>query len=414
MVRVLRKLASKLKLHIKKRFKWFGKRTEKNKEMYKYFIHQISNTNIITKRYFDRIYNFVVLNKNKTNPTISYPSHFDFNKEDLLELQRIIKGMEKIKNKKAGGGKKLKFIQSGGVMTGDAADALLGAEYLSSDNLENKASLYLVQLFEITSILNNVFNDFLKEKIDDEEDYFISFQDEVEAVVDEDDVYLNDIFGTNGYVIQTQRHLFEHLNNLKTKNANFYNICLNDIYKDINIKLEAEHVVSHPVLDRSAKNKRQLTTQQNNKKKNGKQRKRSKHRQPPRTYLLSPQQDDILKLGVPSNKMPSATLSLPNPKDLMAPGRSYNDLTTQTDDQNVRTPRSRSPRNNSSNSRDGTTSFGTNSASAGLSVLDEEERGRRNELGSTRSNRRKIQKQPKPTSTTTTPHVETKTPLLTF
>ena len=243
-IRVLKKLAKKIKDHMKEKRKKWKERKEKNKNIYKYFKKEIKNTSIISKRYFDRIYNFIISNNKQISPKISWLSHFGVNNDDISKLNIIADTMGNMKKNQGGGGKKLKFIQSGGGISQTDADDLLGGMLIFNGELQvNKASIYLVQLFEINSELNRDLKRVFEEDMEDLTGKNDAY-DKEEKEQEEEDLMRSwhEIFGPDGLINKYVKKLQLHINTLKTNNENFYNICLNDIYKNINNKLDATRV----------------------------------------------------------------------------------------------------------------------------------------------------------------------------
>ena len=206
--------------------------------MWEYFKRACKNNfekGEFSARNYQYIYNYIISNK---DPSVNYLTHFNFKDADIVKIKIIADKLKKMKKKvQGGGGKKPKFIQSGGGITQEKADEFFWHGLIEYDKPGmNSVSFLLPKFLEISDFLIAPFADDKEEEarisslcksfdcaVDEEDE-----EDEEEEEIDMNE--LQHLFNSLGRTIQTD------LEGIFDDNKKFYTNLLEDIYNDMNYK----------------------------------------------------------------------------------------------------------------------------------------------------------------------------------
>jgi len=214
---------------------------KKNLKMWKYFKKECKEyfkNGEVSARNYQSIYNYIISNK---DDSINYLTHFNFTNADINKLNDIALYLEIIKQRGyAGGGKKPKFIQSGGTISQDDADEVFWHGLIEYDEPDmNSVSFLLPKFLEISDFLNAPFtNGGEEKKLDDLCSSFnctLPDDEEVKQFVSQEDGYrsaplLLELVNSLATTINTD------LRDIKQENEKFYMNLLEDIYNNMNYK----------------------------------------------------------------------------------------------------------------------------------------------------------------------------------
>ena len=213
----------------------------KNLELWNYFKSECKRhfkNGEVSARNYQSIYNYIISNK---DDSINYLTHFNFTNADIDKLNLIAEKLTEMKAAVyAGGGKKPKFIQSGGTITQEDANEVFWHGLIEYDEPDmNSVSFLLPKFLKISDFLNAPFTN--KEK--EEEllnDLCISFdceevkEEEIENIKNggADMNKLQQLFNSLGGTIKTD------LKGILDDNKIFYTNLLEDIYNNMNSEFD--------------------------------------------------------------------------------------------------------------------------------------------------------------------------------
>ena len=195
----------------------------------------------VSARNYQSIYNYIISNKDNS---INYLTHFNLTNDDINKLNQIAGVLKTMKTAAhAGGGKKPKFIQSGGTITQKDADEVFWHGLIEYDEPElNSVSFLLPKFLEISDFLNAPFTNEEKEEEKKLDDLCRSFEcekpkdnDEVKDIINEDiekkkTSSLREL--VNSLASTIEKDLFD----IQKNNETFYMNLLEDIFNNMNYK----------------------------------------------------------------------------------------------------------------------------------------------------------------------------------
>ena len=216
----------------------------KNLEMWRYFkieCKEYFKNGEVSARNYQSIYNYIISNKDNS---INYLTHFNLTNDDINKLNQIAGVLKTMKTAAhAGGGKKPKFIQSGGTITQKDADEVFWHGLIEYDEPElNSVSFLLPKFLEISDFLNAPFTNEEKEEEKKLDDLCRSFEcekpkdnDEVKDIINEDiekkkTSSLREL--VNSLASTIEKDLFD----IQKNNETFYMNLLEDIFNNMNYK----------------------------------------------------------------------------------------------------------------------------------------------------------------------------------